>query len=322
MKQVLLLLVLSLVCISGWAQDSEIYTDYPTESENIYDICFTQSGEVLAIADNSSVRAFAVSSKELIWEFENGHTDHIMSLDISPDSTLMVTGGRDSLVVIWDFINRQKLDLLTFHQGLVNSVVFSPDRSSLASGGSDKKVIIYDFLEKKIHFELTPGDGEISSVAFSPDGALLACSGENRIISIYDMQTGSRVAELSGHKDWVREVKFSSNGKRLISCGDDSQVITWNCIKPQNTYQISSRRIGMNWLLSADFHTDNFSFAVGGFNGKVNLVTPFNTFVAKVNSPVTRVRFKPNKGMLLTIAVATRGNGVWLIDVKKLEPRK
>lgn len=316
-----MLIGLSLVFISVRAQDSEGYRNFPTESKNIYDICFTQYGEVLAIADNSSVRTYAVISGELIWEFENGHTSHILSLDISSDSTHMVTGGRDSLVVIWDFIYRSKLDILKYHRGMVNTVAFSPIRSVIASGGSDKKVIIYDYLEREILFELNPGNGEISSVAFSPDGGLLACAGENRIISIYDIQNGSRVAELSGHKSWVREVQFSSDGKRLISCGDDSQVITWNCNDPQNVHVIKSSRIGMHWLLSATFHNDNLSYAVGGFNGRINLKTPWRNFVAKVNSPVTRVRFIPKERVSLTIVVATRGRGVWLIDGKELEPK-
>lgn len=73
-----------------------------------------------------------------------GHSDHIFSVDFSPDGRWLVTGSADSSVRIW---NVERLEILTTlypSNEYVYSVRFSPDGRRLAVGDTAGYVYLYD----------------------------------------------------------------------------------------------------------------------------------------------------------------------------------
>ena len=128
-----------------------------------------------------------MKNNELLNEFKNGHKNRILSIDISNDSTLLVSGGRDSLIVVWNFTENEVITTLKYSKGIVTCVQIFTEHSDV-----------------------------ITSVEFSPDGSLLATSGGDGMVNIYDVKGKKLITSLSDHGDWVREVSFSKDSTRLI----------------------------------------------------------------------------------------------------------
>lgn len=321
MNKIILFLVISLFLSSfGYSQTAKDYSVYATESTDILDICFSKCGELIGVADNNVIKVFNTSTQELIAKFQNGHTGQIKTIDISQDSLLLISGGKDSSIVIWDFINQMKLKTLTFQGSIVTSIKISPDNKFFVSGGINK-ICIYDIKNDKLIREIN-NNAITTCVAFSPDSKIVATSNSDNSINIFDVGTGNLLTKLKGHKSWVRSLAFSNDGTKLISCGDDSKIIKWDTSDRNDIKLLSKSRYGYNWLLSVDFYQNNRSYVYGNFNGSAVIISPFGRYKSNVRSPINKVLFKPNEEDYLKIAVATKGKGVLFINAKNMSLKR
>jgi len=313
------LIILMLYPLPGYAQRVKGFPVFNTESANINDICFTSNGELIGITDLNSIKVFTTTSRELIAEFKDGHRSDVQAIDISQDGLLLVSGGRDSTIVIWDFINKKKLKTLAFHGSIITSVKISPSSKYLASGGIDK-LFIYDIEQERVIQALDCCD-VITSVAFSPDEKIVASACADKTIYIYETKSGNLITKLKAHKNWVRGLAFSKDGSKLISGGDDSRIIIWDISDLNNIKIRSSSKHSFSWILSVDFNQDNTTYAFGDFNGNTEIIGRFGIYKMNVKSPINKILFKPNQGSYLIIAFATRGKGALIIDAKNMESK-
>ena len=70
-----------------------------------------------------------------------GHTGHVFSVAISPDSERIASGGEDGTIRLWDLENRRLIRAYRLPEResmlsrYVNSLAFSPDGRRILSGG-------------------------------------------------------------------------------------------------------------------------------------------------------------------------------------------
>jgi WD40 repeat protein len=293
-------------------QSKKRFIRIPTDESFIYDICYSKAGTVLFVADDNSIKAFDTKSQQLISEFSNGHTAQILSIDLSTDSSTLVSGAKDSTTVIWDMESKKPLKTIKL-KGIVTSVDISHDGKLLAIGTSAGTAYLYnlDNLQQQNifndHFE------DISAVAISPGNNLLATTGADKTVKLYDVKTGELISQLDEHKNWVRDIAFSPDSSKLISCGDDSRVIHWNITNPEKPKPYINTKTGSGWVLCVEYYNDSHTYAYGDFGGNVAIKSAFAEYTAKTKAPVTKVIFQPNDNGYFKLAVATRGKGVLLM---------
>lgn len=314
------ILLITCFLLAGYVQAQKInYQYFETSDQVINDICFTKTGALIGITDNTSIKIFATDTQELIAEFVSGHTGKIQSIDISNDSSMLISGGRDSSIVIWDFINKSKLKTLSYQQSIITVLKISPCGKFLITGG-ESSIYIYDMEQNKLINKVLTHKGIVTDIAFTKDGKAFASSSAENSINIYDLKTGNLLAVLNGHKSWVRSIVISDDGK-LYSCGDDSRVIIWDISDFNNPRKLNSLKYGSGWLLALDLSFDNNAFAFADMKGNFKIVGRYATFKAKVNVPVNKLLIVPNKSVFIKTALATRGKGVLLIDANDMKSK-
>lgn len=81
---------------------------------------------------------------------DDGHSDWVSCVRYSPDTNnpLVVSGGWDRNVKVWDMTNCRIKTNHNVHEGFINTVTISPDGSLCASGGKVKETIV---LENKFY---------------------------------------------------------------------------------------------------------------------------------------------------------------------------
>lgn len=322
MKQFFLIifLVIGFAC-SIEAKTNNMHCAYATESKFIHDVCFSANASVLVCTDNQSLKAFSVTDQKLLRRFDGGHRGKILSVDLSSDSTLVVSGGADSMVVLRSFLNAEIIAKLHVPDGKITSVKFSPDGRFILAGSSGSRVFFIRVPDLQIVREFDDSKSDISSVAFNRAGDRVATAGADKVIRIYNLKSFKLEAELKKHKSWVRSVSFCNYDKDLISCSDDRKIYLWSVINPAN---IKNRRIQIwnDWILSVESSNEvknNSNFIVfGTMNGVVKLVFSFGTYSTKFASPVTKVILLPNKDIQLEVVAATFGSGLYLINAKDM----
>jgi len=151
----------------------------------------------------------------------------VNSVAFSPDGKILVSGGWDDTVRLWDVENGKELHKLAAHKAMVGHVVFSPDGQILASrGGLDGTVCLWDPATGNLLRKLT-GLSNINpwrfnhdlALAISPDSKTLATTARKEIV-FFDIATGAELKRIPAHNYGIA-LAFSPDGKLLASGGVD-----------------------------------------------------------------------------------------------------
>lgn len=150
-------------------------------TSSVYSVAISSSGEKAYIGCiNGEIILFDVNNRQVIGTYKE-HVECVKSICITPDNLLMITGGGDNTVIIWDAINLKKLGTIEFEKNIF-SIDISPD-SSMMAVVSSKMVRLIDIksgacIQEIDKFSLKPHKRYSPvSVSFSPDGARLLVGG-------------------------------------------------------------------------------------------------------------------------------------------------
>jgi len=245
-------------------------TSLPRHQESVRNVAFSQDGRLLAsgsgdqtiqlwdmvegkrlatLQTDDIVRrvSFHPTEKQLaaavgktidLWDVETGvklHTlpkqsDKVRSIAFSPDGKLLASGNEDSMIHLWDVVNKRELEVLPHeHRAAISALVFSPDGKLLLSGSEDNTIRLWDVATRQSVGVLAEHQGPVRSIALSPDGKWLASGSEDSTIRLWNIETRqSRGIFFPDHKDTVRSVAFSPDGKLLASGSKDNTVRLWD----------------------------------------------------------------------------------------------
>ena len=194
------------------------------------------------------------------------------SVAISPDGTILASGGTGSSVTLLDVATRQNIGTLEghtgdFNSGAVQAVAFSPNGLTLASGSRDKTVKLWDVVTRQNTATFVGHNKTVESVAFSPDGATIASGSRDRTVKLWNVATEKNTATL-GHSTEVLSVAFTPDGNALASGSADGSVRLWNAATADGIATLEGHT---GWVRSVAFSPDGRTLASGATDGTVLL---------------------------------------------------
>ena len=194
-----------------------------------------------------------------------GHNGAVTCLAlVPPKGQLLVSGGADRTVRVWDVASKKQIRSFQGHLGRITAVAARGDGGQLASGSEDGAIRVWDLNATDEHRALTDATDSLWAVAFSPDGKRVAAAGSDRSIRVYDPTTGKLEATLSGAKSPITTLAFFPDSDRLVAAGGDRVVVIWDVTKQKMLKELPGHESA---ILSVAVSDDSKLIVSGGAVG-------------------------------------------------------
>jgi WD40 repeat protein len=234
---------------------------------------FPGTERVVSASDNGSVIVWKLGTNEQqhCW-FHEGAT----AVAVSPDGTIVVSGGSDCALQFWDAESGDHLSgPWELHKDRIWSITWSSGGSRIASCSADGNLIIWnarpELLGKTFLKPIQTGHGAVRAVAYCPKGDRVATGGNDRTIKIWD-DAGLLQATLSGHAERVLSVAWAKDGSRVISGCLDGTARVWDILGQKLVCEIAAHTDAINSVAVSDhvFATASADHAIYLWNLKTH----------------------------------------------------
>ncbi|KAI5782469.1 TUP1-like enhancer of split-domain-containing protein [Pyronema domesticum] len=256
-----------------WSTDA-IYKSHEPAGQNIpKQLCSLShhSGAVLTVRFSGNNRYLASGSDDkivLVYERDQtaGHDNDVSNCGWSADSSILVSVGLDSKVIIWSGYTFERLKRIDVHQSHVKGLCFDPANKYFATASDDRTVKLIKFsspnsnstahdqagnfvVETSIDapFSTSPLTTYFRRCSWSPDGAHIAApnatNGPVSSVAIINRGNWDSEINLIGHEAPVEVCAFAprmftgtppQGPVTVIACaGQDKALSIWNTSNPR-----------------------------------------------------------------------------------------
>ncbi|XOV92404.1 MAG: caspase family protein [Bacteroidota bacterium] len=243
----------------------------------------------------------------------SGHEDQVLGMALSPDQTILATGGADQQIRV---VNASNDSILWTREmdSPVFTLAFSPEGKHLISAHLAGRIILWDAitghyirdLDRVRDWYYTPLE-----IAFTSTG--LVTWGE----FLMDTTTRERIVEFDSHEERVHAVSTSRDGKSMLTTGWDGRVILRELYYGGKVTELYK---GEEYVYCASFSPDEKQVAIGGADNRIRILDLEGNIEVELpghNSSVTSLTFTPD-GKHLVSGSEDGSIRVWDISNQKL----
>lgn len=159
---------------------------------------------------------------------DEGHSDAVLAIDLSPDGQLLASAGQDHRVILWNVEDLERTHLLLKHSEPVHCVAFSNDGKQLASAGRDGIIRIWNPNSGELLQSLHGTKRWIHTVAFIRDGTELLSAGEDHVVTRWNLTTGKVLSQYQKHQQAITSLVVPPDAKKIISVDKGGIVHIWD----------------------------------------------------------------------------------------------
>ncbi|KAJ3424666.1 beach domain-containing protein [Anaeramoeba flamelloides] len=198
--------------------------------------CFISSGYF-----DNSFKIINAESGNLIQSI-SVHKDAVTT--ISFENNILVTGSRDTTVIVWEFlpklnkVNNTPKQILYGHDDEVNCVDINYKHDLIISSSSDGTCIMNSIGSGQYIRTIYPKNSKnITFCKVLPNGMILLYSQIQKLVWMYSIN-GKLLSHQSSQSVW-RDWKISKNGQVLVTIGVPETIQIW-LIKPNNLLKVNA----------------------------------------------------------------------------------
>eukprot|EP00960_Hanusia_phi_P041146 754856-Hanusia_phi.AAC.9 len=179
-------------------EGTEIASHRTGKSSQIHCLSYSPDGKQIFVArDDRTVSVHCSSTCDQIGMPWLGHTGPVYTVACSPFGDIVVSGGSDFSLRIWDAESGKTRGAWEGHTGAIRIAEFSPCGNVIATGGYDRMIRLWDVrTAKQIENVWAPLKGHTAAVrtlAFSPCGTKLSSGGADTTVRVWELGSGKQI---------------------------------------------------------------------------------------------------------------------------------
>ena len=244
----------ALACgIGAQVREYDLSSDSParvvtTHDGDVTSVAFAAARSVVSASHDQTVRLTRGERGEPAWRAP-GYFDHVNSVALSRDGSLLVTGSSDwrfarmrlaagaraiapGAVRIWDLRTGRVIRRLGEPGELVMAVTVSTDGRRVVAGsgveGGKGAVRAWDAATGAALWSAKDDAKEVLAVALSPDGASVATGAADGTVRLRDATSGSVLHTLPDHRGGATAVAFPPDGGTLYCAEAHGGTRAWD----------------------------------------------------------------------------------------------
>ncbi len=199
--------------------------------DDVNSVAVSPDGIILSVGADKRLRFWKRSETKGLAELlvESRHDGFVRDMAVSADGKLIVTGGADGLVRLWNQDGTPAGTPFSGHNMDIYSVACAPDAQIIASGDANGTVFLWDRTGKKIKTIEEGNKNGVRSIAFSPHGDYFVTGGADKTIRLWDCTGQDLGLPFEGHQDSVYCVAVGGpDGDRIASASADRTLRLWD----------------------------------------------------------------------------------------------
>ncbi|KAK4057440.1 60S ribosomal subunit assembly or modification protein [Microbotryomycetes sp. JL221] len=224
-------------------------------SDSVTSVGFSKDGEFVATGGmdgrvrvwkhvKSTDNADPMQQDWLSWEFVTNleGPDEVNWIDWHPKGHVLLAGGADGTVWLWNLPTGNTMHVLSGHMAPVTCGRFTPDGKRIVTCSEDSTLIYWDPRTGEAIHKLTAADARfkleagINAVAINPQGTVAVVAGAEGGLRAVNLVQGTVLTQMEGHEEGasIEAVAFSqvptvgaASLTVLVSVGTDGRVCTW-----------------------------------------------------------------------------------------------
>lgn len=213
---------------------SPLARSLPGTGAAVMDLALSPDGSRAATIGPIEVAIWDTATGERVGTLDLPASDSVMTMDFSPNGSLIATGNQAGAITLWDAATGQASGgPWPGHEGRIWGVDVSPDGTRLLSAGNDGSVILWNLASgERIGKPWRGHPDAVSDVAFSLDGTRAASVGVDLVL--WDVATGERVNEAwPGDAGAAWRVAFSPDGTTGVAATIGGALVLWDATTGQ-----------------------------------------------------------------------------------------
>ena len=196
-------------------------------NDTITDISFSiNCSKFVTSSDDKTAKIvdFISGKNELIFK----HRSDVKSCEWNPYRNIVVSGGKDQLVELWDPNSGMNIRTLHLHNNSINRIRFNQNGNWILSGSKDHLVKVTDIRMMKELQVFKGHDSEVNTLKWHPVHENIFCSaGADRKIIYWKVGQEKNYVINNAHDKEIFDLCFNKIGTLLASGSNDIHLKIW-----------------------------------------------------------------------------------------------
>lgn len=234
-----------------WDTDNcqEVGRPISAEETTFRAVAFSPAGNQIAWSANAGdIWLMRLDSNAAPTKLPAVHTKEVREIDFNDDGTLLVSGGEDGRVLVWNATNGTLHRTLRDGGAGIFTTRFGAGGRLVAAGGTGDQIQVWEITRPKGEelMEELPALGGSNRLGFNKDGTILAFGSDARYISMWSTSSWDKVFQLNVGVGVRSIFDFNPTHGDLAFDGEHGVIRVLPRREPTNPTQPKAVRRGMD----------------------------------------------------------------------------